>query len=184
MAAETDNSKLNYKQGDLLSSGEPYIVHQCNCRSKRALGLAKYIFDKFKYADVYKERQQRTSSSASAGASAFDRPGTLKIRRPPALTQTTLTGQASQPYRPVVVNMFAQDRYGKNAEPAQRREQYFLECLQALEDIKLEEGITSLAFPHGIGCGRAGGNWDHYTRMLEQFARENPDIRVTIYRHE
>jgi O-acetyl-ADP-ribose deacetylase (regulator of RNase III) len=42
--------------GDLLDAQEDYIVHQCNCISTEAKGLAKQIFDKYDYANSYKNR--------------------------------------------------------------------------------------------------------------------------------
>jgi hypothetical protein len=27
-----------------------------------------------------------------------------------------------------------------------------------------------IAFPYGIGCGLAGGNWKRYEEMIEEFA--------------
>ena len=39
---------------------------------------------------------------------------------------------------------------------------------------------ASVAFPHQIGCGLAGGNWATYEAMLEDFAAAHPHIRCYI----
>jgi hypothetical protein len=48
--------------GDLLKANcleYPYIIHQVNCTSIRAAGLAKAIFEAFPWADVYSDRSRR-----------------------------------------------------------------------------------------------------------------------------
>ena len=41
---------------------------------------------------------------------------------------------------------------------------------QCLENLGKKEKYQNLAFPYKIGCGLAGGNWDHYLPMIEDFA--------------
>ena len=57
--------------------------------------------------------------------------------------------------------------------------EWFKQCLKAIGQI---EGISSVAFPHGIGCGRAGGIWDKYEGVLHEFAESNPFLNVKIYK--
>ena len=54
--------------GDLFTAQEQYIAHQCNCVTKRAAHLAKDMFAKYPYANIYKGRTQP------------DKPGHLIIR--------------------------------------------------------------------------------------------------------
>lgn len=37
-----------------------------------------------------------------------------------------------------------------------------------------------VAFPYGIGCGLAGGNWEEYRTVLEEFAEANPQYAIVI----
>ncbi len=39
--------------GDILTFNVQYIAHQCNCTSTRSAGLAKDIFTKYPYSNVY-----------------------------------------------------------------------------------------------------------------------------------
>ena len=41
-------------------------------------------------------------------------------------------------------------------------------------------GRITVAFPHGIGCGLAGGNWPAYREMILQFAQSIPEHDVII----
>ena len=46
-------------RGDLLKADDcQFIVHQTNCMTSHALGLAKHIFKRWPHADVYNERQR------------------------------------------------------------------------------------------------------------------------------
>ena len=49
------------------------------------------------------------------------------------------------------------------------REVYFK---KGLDKIKQIQNIGSIAFPFKVACGLAGGNWDHYLPMIEEFAKE------------
>lgn len=78
-----------------------------------------------------------------------------------------------------VIAMFAQYRPGKNRN-GENREEWFRLCLAEIS--KLD--IDSIAFPYGIGCGLAGGNWSTYFEMIRQFAISNPKIKVVIAKHK
>jgi hypothetical protein len=56
------------------------------------------------------------------------------------------------------------------------REEYFAKCL--MEIAKL--GPDSLAFPYGIGCGAAGGIWEHYYAMLSDLEIQT-EIKIALY---
>lgn len=47
---------LVIKAGNLLDANETYLCHQTNCVSRRAAHCAKAVFDRFPYANVYKNR--------------------------------------------------------------------------------------------------------------------------------
>jgi O-acetyl-ADP-ribose deacetylase (regulator of RNase III) len=142
-------------QGDLLTSGEKYIAHQCNCISIGARGLAKNIADKWKYADVYTQRK------------GHSKPGTIVLTSP---------DNPSEEYTPHVICMFAQFQPGKpnmyNDSPRQRLT-WFKQCLE--EIVKL--GIDTVAMPHNIGCGLAGGDWKEYQKVLEE-----SKLKIKLYK--
>lgn len=82
-----------------------------------------------------------------------------------------------------VINMLAQ-RYPGRAryanDTAEQRLAWFAACLDEIG--RLPE-IGSLALPHGIGCGLAGGDWDAYRGAIETFA-ERHDVRVVLYKYD
>jgi len=134
--------------GSLFDAREQYIVHQCNCVTRRAAHLARDVFAKIPGSDVY---STRTSPSV---------PGTIEIR-----------GR--------VVALFAQYRPGTVTSERANRVRWFSECLAKLAKV---EGLSSVAFPYGIGCGAAGGDWKKYQEMINEFAETNPHVTVRIYR--
>jgi len=150
--------------GDLLESKEKYICHQANCISNSAAGLAKFLFKKYPYSDVYSNR------------SVPDQVGTINIK-----------GNGNE--QRYVINMFAQyypgpPKYKDSLKDGiVAREKFFSECLTQIFYVP---NLESIAFPFGIGCGLAGGNWDNYLKMLESFeksAYSNYKTIVKIYKN-
>lgn len=142
-------------RGNLLDATEWAIVHQCNCVTRRAAGLAAAIAKKWPHADPYARRNE-------------DRPALGSIRVYDAGRR--------------VIALFAQwdpGRPGLDARDApSARLGYFEAALLAIE--ALVPRPPSLAFPERIGCGLAGGEWARYRAALAAFAARNPDIRVVI----
>ena len=142
---------LKIKNDDLLNSTENYIAHQCNCASRNALGIARSIFSKFKYANTYS--QKRT-------------PGAIDV-----------LGNGSD--KRFVINMYGQFYPGRPAynETSEIRLLYFTKCLENILEIP---DLESVAFPWKIGCGLAGGNWDTYYELLNSFS-DKTDAEVILY---
>lgn len=156
-------SKVIERTGDLLEcTGEGhYICHQTNClRIGRGAGLSVAIFEKFPCADTYKNRTVPST------------PGTIDVFLDPS-TETH------------IVNMYGQNHWEPRAETEETREAWFAECLKALE-ASIMSGKTwkpiHIYFPKLIGCGLAAGNWDHYRKMIFDWAETSnyPNLSVSI----
>jgi len=139
---------LRIVRGDLLESDAKYIVHQTNCLSDGgAAGLARHLFDKFPYADTYRNREKE------------DVPGTIVVRG---------NGE-DQRY---VINLMGQyfpGSYAPNTDKDNeaKRRSYFFKGLLKISEI---EHLDSVAFPYRIGCGIAGGDIDWYMDTLLKFS--------------
>lgn len=147
-----------YIKGNILelsSKEAQIIVQQCNCTSSSAKGLSKDIAEKFEYADFYSNRTEPST------------PGTISI-----------VGRRSEGRR-YVCAFFAQKNPGKpkKGDTEEDRIGWFRECLNILSK---KNKVKSVAFPYKIGCGLAGGNWDTYSALIEQFALDNPNIKVFV----
>ena len=141
------NSKDLIINGDILNSEFKFIIHQCNCVTKNtSAGLAKLIFNKFPYSNVYNR-------------SIDSKPGSIEIRG---------NGVADR----YIVAFYSQVYPGKPKFPEstldghKAREKLFQLCLTDLSKV---ENLESVAFPFQIGCGLAQGNWDNYLQMIFQW---------------
>lgn len=150
--------------GDLLQMDgrAAYIVHQCNCVSRGAAGLARALFALRPDADVYRAR---------AGPSAL---GAIAVA-PPAGG------------RPGVVALFAQVRPGRAGAPGddpRARLAAFRACLGALARALQAGGMAGgpVAFPWHIGCGLAGGHWPDYAAAIAEFAAAVPGPVLLVRR--
>jgi len=156
--AESNPVKYLYNTDLLeLSSKEAQIIaQQCNCKSKKTAGLSKDIAKKFPYADFYSSRKDESC------------PGTIEVR-----------GDRKEKER-FIMALYAQKSPGKpkGSDNAEKREEWFSECLDRIS--RKYKKLKSIAFPHGIGCGLAGGDWENYEKIILDWAGEYPHIKVMI----
>lgn len=126
------------------------LVHQTNCTSRGAAGLAAKVFARYPCADTYKNwHTQRKYGTCDV----FD------VR-------------AYQTQVDYVVNMNAQWYAGKpcTGEDYAVRVKKFQSCLEQLSKLVEKYQWARVNFPYRIGCGLARGNWDTYLGMIHAFA--------------
>ncbi len=149
--------------GNLLKTDIQYVAHQCNCISQKSAHLSKDVFKTFPYADVYSNRVEH------------DILGTIKV----------CGDGEDQRY---VINMFGQYFPGKVKYPNGTKDNYNLRIKafkSCLEEIEIISGLREVAFPYKIGCGAAGGIWEIYNEMLNNFAEKVfPCIDVYVLKLE
>lgn len=144
--------------GDLLSSSAKYICHQVNCQGVMGSGVAKQIRERWPVA--------------------FER---YKIRCDGALDKKILLGSAQ--FVPVddgraVVNMFAQENYGRDGAVYTNHEAFMNAC-QAIER---ESGLgDTIAMPYRIGSGLGGGDWGVIMDILTTVFK---DRHLTLYKKD
>jgi O-acetyl-ADP-ribose deacetylase (regulator of RNase III) len=154
---------IEFITGNLLEATEKYIVHQANCRSHYASGIAAAIYDKFPYSNIYVTRIRP------------DTPGDIII----------CGDGITQRY---VVNLLGQYNPGGLSEDERdneaARKKYFHQGLLKLTKVP---NLESVAFNYRIGCGIAGGNWEWYLGTLDNFAKyvyDKQRAKVVIYNRE
>ena len=148
-------------QGDLLTSKEPIIAHQCNCVTTKGKGLSEAMFAKYPYSEVY---------SSSSGVQRV--PGENIICDP-------------EEKGPIIVAMIGQHLPGPPTpkETAGQRIMWFKECLEGLGMWMKNNDKHRIAFPYKIGCGLARGNWTVYEHLLKEF-QQKYGLTVTLYKQE
>ena len=163
---KTMKGQVFWLEGDALNfNGETTVlVHQCNLLSKHAKGIAHQIFSRWPETDVYKVRVNQEVGKIS-----------MKKKK---------EGNGW------VCNLFGQRAPGIN-EDRQLRLKWFksglTELYKWLIDAFMDESKDGnlrqwrVIFPHGIGCGLAGGNWSEYQSAIEAWARKlNILVKVII----
>lgn len=152
-------------QGDVTSYKCPAIIHQCNCVSKNAAGVAKAIFQTFPEANVYKDRSDTRR----------DAPGTIKAVN----TRGTKTASVAAP---LIINLFGQVYPGPakfKGDTSDDRLGYFEKGLKLAGETLNRLGITEVAVPNGIGCGMAGGDMHDYMSLIRSFST-NHKLKVWV----
>lgn len=143
------------ESGNLLKHHAKYIVHQTNCVSKGSRGLASELFRKYPYSNTYLGRRDPSS------------PGTIDV-----------LGDGKE--KRFIVNLYGQ-YYPKESKYLNDTKMKRLEWFQqGLNQLKKIPDLESVAFPYGIGCGLAGGDWTSYAKCIDEFAKELQD-RVKVY---
>lgn len=69
--------------GDFLQATDTFLVHQCNCNSVGARGIAKAIFDKWPHVNIYKKRSagKGKGKGGRGSSSSYSTPGTIDIAK-------------------------------------------------------------------------------------------------------
>jgi len=156
-------------RGDVRQSEARFIVHQVNSVTSTAAGLAAQIFRLFPWADIYSPRARALRPYRPRPE---ELPGQIIVRG---------DGESER----FVINLVGQFYPGKPKNPDSERDGYaareraFAEALARVLEIP---DLKSVAFPSGIGCGLAGGDWKRYRAMIEQFASRT-QARVLIYEY-
>ena len=166
---------LHEIEGDLFESPEKYIVHQVNCTTTRAAHLAYHMFKRFPYSDVYTSRNGfgdqhhadllmediDANPQTAAMLRQEDIPGDILIRGNGEDRRYVIAilGQ----YYPGFVRYANSEKDGVRA-----RQKYFHQGLWKIAQIP---SLESVALPWKIGCSAAGGNWNTYYKILQNFAK-------------
>lgn len=149
--------KIEYYNGDLLTSSAPIIMHQCNCLGSMNSGVAKAIKDKWpivftKYEEFCKEIKH-------------------------LLGKTLFVEIEEGRY---VANLFGQERYGYKGDKYTSYDAID-ECLKHVAVNATNVGIDRVAMPYKMSSDRGGADWDVILALVKS-AFKDTDITVEIWR--
>ena len=147
--------------GDITKATERFVCHQCNCVTSRAAHLAATMFAAFPWANIYAPRSKP------------DSPGTIIVKGD-GKDQRFVIAMLGQVYpgRPKFPD--------SNKDGHAARQRYFKACLDRILEIP---DLGSVAFPYGIGCGAAAGDWGVYQNMIEEFSKRTT-ANVVCYKFQ
>lgn len=145
---------IQYKSGNIFTSTADILCHQVNCQGKMGAGLAKQIRER--YPHVYQRYVQicQTNYGHTLGRIMLDKVSSTRT----------------------ICSMFAQEYYGRD----RRYTDYdaFRKCLKCLA--KHTPVTHTIALPHSIGCGLAGGDWNIILPIIEE---ELSNFTVEIWKY-
>lgn len=159
-----------YKKGNLLESNCDIICHQVNCQRAMGRGIAGQI--RQKWPKVYEDYCYNIDYMYGNGLARYSSD---------LLGMITWTELEDNKY---IMNLFSQDEYYPR-DKCHTNYEAFARCCKALKNFiteyNLDKSKTIIGFPHKIGCGLAGGNWDIVSTIIE---REFEGYEVEIYEYE
>ena len=141
--------------GNLLEAKESIIIHQTNCMGVMGSGLAKQIKDK--YPEVFQGYYHY-----------------CKTNPVDKLLGSALLCEAND--GKIIANVFGQVNYGTD-----KRYTDYDALKHALEEVHQYAATNALtiAVPYNLGCGKAGGEWEIVSKMLDEIFDD-----CTIYKYE
>lgn len=159
------HSNIVEKSGDVLKSGADIICHQVNCKGVMGTGLALQV--KKQNPKLFQEyRLVCTRHGSDNLGVAYVLPIDRELYEPVAKQH-------------FIANCFGQDGYGRD----KRYTDY--DALRRALDMVCKWATAyekhSIAIPHGIGCGAAGGDWDIVRTMIQEVF-ENSGLAVSIWK--
>ena len=138
---------IYHEKGNIVTDNYPIFCHQVNCKGVMGAGLAKQIREK--YPEVFEEYEKKCIFGRNLG---------------------TIQAVRLHDGR-ICVNIFAQKGFGVGRIYTDYTA--FAECLKRLSGLLNSAGMNrfdTFAFPYGIGCGLAGGDWNIIYGMIEGFS--------------
>lgn len=152
--------KMICNDGDLFSdlySTIP-VMHQCNCKTNHALGLAKTIFEMYTESDIYSDKSIKRV------------PGTIIVK---------------ESKNRLIYNALAQFYPGPSKchwtfDTSKQRLEWFEKCLRLVIQDLQNRNLRELCIPHKIGCTLAGGDWSLYYQVIQTVANEHPSLKIYV----
>ena len=135
-----------YKQGDVLSGPEKYILHGCNAQGVMGSGIAKAIRSKWpEVYDRYHEAYQARRLSLGS------------------VVPIVVGGKT-------VFNCITQKYYGRDKNIVYVDYKAVESCMNIVSDILKDEQGACVAMPL-IGCGLANGDWNIVEAIIDKAAQ-------------
>jgi O-acetyl-ADP-ribose deacetylase (regulator of RNase III) len=175
---------IQHVSGDIIDTKAEVIVQQCNCLTIHSRGLAALIASRLS-VDPYSTRRPLTGQHI-ADLATSSIPGTLSFHKVPRRDNFYVACLYAQvaPGNCDKRNPFYQQVLDerKIVDDVATREVWFKQCLYKLAEEATTLNLSKFAFPHGIGCGLAGGSWTRYESMIEEWAKDNPNWQVEVWK--
>lgn len=156
---------------DITAIKQGIILHQVNCKGVMGCGVALAIRNKWpKVYDRYREQYHK----AKLGMIQIVH---IKVSEDFQSSDHHTNSEAISEDNLFVVNLFAQDRYGRD----KRYTDYdaLESCLEKISIWQFKNHPNLPVYiPYKMGCGNAGGNWDIVYAIIQNTIL---DARIVYY---
>ena len=163
---------------DIFESGADAILHQVNCQGVMGSGVAKQVKDR--YPLVYEYYKLLCEDDK-------------KQREKLGISKSMLLGRAQLVYKhdyliganyedvdmQVIVNLFAQDKYGYNGGLYTDYNALEKSMYQAKQLLRLN-ARRSVAIPYKMSCCRGGGDWNIVMNIINKVFGDDGEFDVMI----
>lgn len=170
-----------YIIGNLLTFECDVIIQQCNCITVNPKGLALSVSAQLG-VDVYKTRMAIGKKNLCISQHR-DIPGKCIITKCwPGSRPKYVASLMAQfaPGKPRSYYKNVTEEHGYDDDSIQRIE-WFKKSLEELKSQIVKNDFKTIAFPKGIGCGMAGGDWKIYSKIIEDFSISlGYDVKVYV----
>jgi len=166
-------------KGDLLKMDVDVVVHQVSSMPAKAHGLSKSVATRFPWANHY---GQRTPVGTRNLATPETRPACGSIE--------TTFNPADAEYPRAVVGLVAQLDFGRpgyrlsrvsfEEDSPTKRLVWFQDAMIRMCEWVVSKGYRTVALPHLIGCGLAGGDWVKYSAIIDDVAALYPQLAIRL----
>jgi hypothetical protein len=180
-----------------------FIVHQTNCRTAGARGLAKLIFQKYPHSNTYRSGTRRIPGTISVhhpiinlyGQDGPGKAGPHSIEGKHRLSwfqqglaeidilMMTVIAPAHDQGRGSAhdaIDLYNDDNTECTSKVPRVHENADVSTSSAVKSINEDcngqrsDSIGTLYFPYQIGCGLAGGDWNTYRSVLKEWSEGKP----------
>lgn len=154
---------VNHIIGNLLDSNCDYICQQVNCQGAMNSGIAKQIRER--WPEVYEKYRREYDRCLENDINPGRQLGKIDMVR-------------VNDEKQCVINIYSQRKYGYDG----KRYTSYDAFANALELIKAHTlSGASIGFPHGIGCGLGGGNWEVISALIDEILGDDYDVYIYKY---
>ena len=159
-------------KGDLATAPADLIVQQCNCLTVKAHGLSEYLGRKVG-ANPYSKRRAISCRRNLAVKEDRSKVGTIRVYSRKQTRPYHVACLFAQ-FTPGKPNVYYQDVCAEHniVDDVENRLRWFKQCLGRLATKANTLKCKTVAFPYGIGCGLAGGDWKVYSAIITEWAQQ------------
>lgn len=159
-----------FQKGSIFSANTEVIAHQVNCMGVMGGGVAKQIKDN--YPEVFLKYYEYCNKPDLL----YNRNMLALYRHKNILGTCLLVKTSDDMY---IANCFGQYSYGRNHVYTENRA--FKSSIESMINQMKKLDLSSVAIPHNMGAGLAGGNWfTNYSVIKELFESMYPNAIVKI----